>query len=137
MNLATMVDTTLTSFRQDVPDYVGSALIDMSTGMLLDSDTIDDRPRELLDVLAAAATERFQGRTATQVEGLWHERRAEDDPEHLFREIIINSDDFVHVFLRSRTAPDFVAAVVCRSAVNLGMLLAQARQVMRTLDELS
>jgi hypothetical protein len=36
--------------------------------------------------------------------------------------------------MRSKTNPDLVAAVICSRDVNLGMLFAQGRQVMKALD---
>jgi hypothetical protein len=41
----------------------------------------------------------------------------------------------VHLFLRSPSNAEIVAAVVCRRNVNIGMLFAQARQGMRELEE--
>ncbi|GAA1834530.1 hypothetical protein GCM10009836_11000 [Pseudonocardia ailaonensis] len=135
MNLTQVVDTALKSFRHEIPEYVASGIVDMSTGMLLDADTVDEHPREILDVLAAATADLFQGRTVTQVEHMWRERRGlEPGAHHYFQEILVNSDSLIHLFLRSRHSPDIVAAVVCRLEANLGMLLAQARQVMRELD---
>ena len=40
----------------------------------------------------------------------------------------------VHLFMRSKASPDLVAAVICSRDVNLGMLFAQGRQIMRALD---
>ncbi|MFR9801208.1 hypothetical protein ACL02T_02770 [Pseudonocardia sp. RS010] len=137
MNLTQVVDTTLKSFRAEVPEYLASAVVDLSTGMLLDADTVDDHPREILDILAAATADLFRGRTVTQIESLWHERRLALGVEaevHWFQEILTHSDTLAHLFLRSRSSPEIVAAVVCRREVNLGMLFAQARHVMRGLD---
>lgn len=136
MNLAQVVDTTLKSFRHAVPEYVASGIVDMSTGMLLDADTMDEHPHEIFDVLAAATAELFRGRTVTQIEQLWRDRRGleHDAQHHYFQEILANSDNLVHLFVRSRQSPDIVAVVVCRHEVSLGMLFAQARRVMRELD---
>lgn len=59
MNLTHIVNTALKSFRQDVPDYVASGIVDLSTGMLLAIDTVDHHPREILDVVAAATADLF------------------------------------------------------------------------------
>ncbi len=37
----------------------------------------------------------------------------------------------VHLFMRSTSDPDIAAAVICTREVSVGMLFAQARQVMR------
>jgi predicted regulator of Ras-like GTPase activity (Roadblock/LC7/MglB family) len=135
LNLTQVVESTLKSFRHNIPDYLASGVVDMSTGMLLDADTIDDHPRDILDVLAAATADLFRGRTVTQIEELWREQRGVAEQDRYFQEILIYSTNLVHLFIRSRSNQEIVAAVVCRRNVNLGMLFAQARRVMRELDE--
>jgi predicted regulator of Ras-like GTPase activity (Roadblock/LC7/MglB family) len=135
LNLTHVVESTLKSFRHNIPEYLASGVVDMSTGMLLDADTIDDHPRDILDVLAAATADLFRGRTVTQIEELWQEQRGVAEQDRYFQEILIYSTNLVHLFIRSRSNQDIVAGVVCRRNVNLGMLFAQARRVMRELDE--
>ena len=135
MNLTQVVNNALKAFRRDVPEYLASGVVDMSTGMLLDADTLDDHPRDILDMLAAATADLFQGRTVSQVEQMWREQRGVGDEGHYFQEILIYSSNLVHLFMRSPSNGELVAAVVCRRNVNIGMLLAQARQAMRELEE--
>lgn len=135
MNLTHVVESTLKSFRHNIPEYLASGVVDMSTGMLLDADTIDDHPRDILDVLAAATADLFRGRTVTQIEEMWQEQRGVAEQDRYFQEILIYSTNLVHLFIRSRSNQEIVAGVVCRRNVNLGMLFAQARRVMRELDE--
>ncbi|MCC5574647.1 hypothetical protein IMZ11_03215 [Microtetraspora sp. AC03309] len=134
MNLTQIVNNALKAFRHDVPDYIGSGIVDISTGMLLAVDTVDNHPREILDVVAAATTDLFQGRTVVQVEELWKQNRGTSDNRHYFNEILVNSENLVHLFMRSKTNPDIVAVVICSRQVNVGMLFVQARQVMRQLE---
>lgn len=134
MNLTHVVSTAMKSFRQNVPDYVGAGVVDISTGMLLAVDTVDNHPREILDVVAAATADLFQGRTVVQIEELWKQNRGTSDNRRYFHEILINSEHLVHLFMRSRTNPDIVAVVICTLHVNVGMLFAQARAVMRELE---
>ncbi len=135
MNLSQVVNNALKAFRRDVPEYLASGVVDMSTGMLLDADTVDDHPRDILEMLAAATADLFQGRTVTQIEQMWREQRGMPDEGHYFQEILIYSNNLVHLFMRSATNPELVAALVCRRNVNIGMLFAQARQSMRELEE--
>ena len=136
MNLTQVVNNALKAFRRDVPEYLAAGVVDLSTGMLLDADTLDDHPRDILDMLAAACADMFQGRTVTQVEQMWREQRGiVDEGGHYFQEILIYSSNLVHLFMRSPSNPELVAAVVCRRNVNIGMLFAQARQAMRELEE--
>lgn len=134
MNLTQVVNNALKSFRTDIPDYVGSGIVDISTGMLLAIDTVDHHPREIIDVVAAATADLFQGRTIMHIEELWKQNRGVTDGGHYFHEILVNSENLVHLFLRSKANPDIVATIICTRQVNVGMLFAQARRVMRDLD---
>lgn len=133
MNLTQMVDTTLKSFRQDIPEYVGSGVIDLSTGMLLGYDTLDEQPREILDVMGAAIADLFAGRTISQIESMWRHHHQAADGRRSLQEVLIRSAGLVLLLLHS-PHDDIVTAVVCRRDVNIGMLLAQARHVMREFD---
>jgi hypothetical protein len=125
---------TVKDFRQNVPECVAAGIVDMSTGMLLAVDTLDTHPSEVLDLLAAATFDIFQGRNVVMIEDIFNKRRGIDSHEHYFQEILINSANLVHLFIRSRSTDEMVAAIVCRRSVNLGMLFSQARLVMRRLD---
>src|SRR5690349_22833164 len=81
VNQAQTISNTIKQFRENVPDYVASGFVDLSTGMLLDVDTVANHPREILDVVAAV--------------------------------------------------------VICTREVSVGMLFAQARQVMREYEAAS
>lgn len=134
MNLTQIVSNALKAFRRDVPDYIGAGVVDISTGMLLAVDTVDNHPREILDVVAAATADLFQGRMVVQIEDLWKQHRGVSDNRRYFNEILVNSENLVHLFMRSKTNPDIVAVVICSRGVNVGMLSAQARRVMAELD---
>ncbi len=134
MNLTHVVNSALKMFRQNVPEYVGAGIVDISTGMLLAVDTVDNHPREILDVVAAATADLFQGRTILQIEDMWRQTRGNSDNRRYFHEILVNSENLVHLFMRSKTNPDIVATVICTRHVNVGMLFAQARAVMRELE---
>ena len=56
------------------------------------------------------------------------------DGGNYFKEILVNSDNLVHLFMRSTSNPDVAAVIICRRNVSIGMLFAQARQVMRDFD---
>jgi hypothetical protein len=134
VNQAQIISNTIKQFRENVPDYVGCGFVDLSTGMLLDVDTVEAHPREILDVVAAATAHLFEGRNVVQIEGLWKQYRGQTEGGHYFKEILVNSDHLVHLFMRSTSDPDIVAAVICTREVRVGMLFAQVRQVMREYD---
>lgn len=119
------------TLRSNAPDCVAAGVVDMSTGMLLSYETVDNHPPEVLDLLAGATLDLFQGRTVVMIEDIFKERRGVTDDTHYFQEILVNSDNLTHLFVRMNEQQDVVAVVVCRKSVNVGMLLAQARRVVR------
>ncbi|HKT04999.1 MAG TPA: hypothetical protein VJT31_36250 [Rugosimonospora sp.] len=129
-----IVTDAVKDFRGSVPDCVAAGIVDMSTGMLLAVDTVDNHPNEVLDLLAAATFDIFQGRNVVMIEDIFKERRGVNGGGHYFQEILVNSQNLVHLFMRSAANAEIVAAVICRRTVNIGMLFAQARLVMRRLD---
>ncbi|MES5816741.1 hypothetical protein [Streptomyces sp. RG80] len=119
------------SLRTDAPDCVASGVVDMSTGMLLSYETVENHPPEVLDLLAGATLDLFQGRTVVMIEDVFKERRGNSSDNHFFQEILVNSENLTHLFVRLTEQQDVVAVVVCRKSVNVGMLFAQVRRVVR------
>ena len=46
----------------------------------------------------------------------------------------MNSENLIHVFLRGKINPEYVAVFVCRKTANLGMALTKARLAMPALE---
>ncbi|GAB2509362.1 hypothetical protein [Nocardia heshunensis] len=130
------VATLVKVLRSEVPDCVAAGAIDMSTGMLLAVETVDNHPQEVLDLLAAATLELFQGRNVVMIENIWKERRGIRLERHYFQEILVNSDNLTHLFCRTESREDVVIVVVCRKTVNVGMLFAQTRRVLKDVGRL-
>ncbi|MET8629802.1 hypothetical protein ABZW30_39795 [Kitasatospora sp. NPDC004669] len=129
--MAERVATLVKTLRAEVPDCVAAGVIDMSTGMLLSVETVESHPPEVLDMLAAATLDLFQGRNVVMIEGIFKERRGVVSDRHYFQEILVNSDNLAHLFLRIDSTDEVVAVVVCRKTANVGMLFAQARRVLK------
>ncbi|MBP0450801.1 hypothetical protein J5Y04_14780 [Kitasatospora sp. RG8] len=129
--MAERIASLVKTLRAEVPDCVAAGVIDMSTGMLLSVETVDSHPPEVLDMLAAATLDLFQGRNVVMIEGIFKERRGVVSDRHYFQEILVNSDNLAHLFLRIDSTDEIVAVVVCRKTVNVGMLFAQARRVLK------
>ncbi|MBO2453610.1 hypothetical protein J4573_41425 [Actinomadura barringtoniae] len=119
------------TLQADVPDCVAAGVVDMSTGMLLAYETVESHPPEVMDLLAGATLDLFQGRTVVMIEDVFKERRGLDSDQHYFQEVLVNSDNVTHLFLRMNSREDVVAVIVCRKSVNVGMLFAQARRVVK------
>lgn len=125
------VNSVMKRMRQEVPECLASGVVDMATGMLLTYETTDSHPSEVLDLLAGATLELFQGRTVTMIEDVFKERRGVTSMEHYFQEILVNSSNLTHLFIRNNVAEDLVVVVVCPKSANIGMLFAAARRVIK------
>ena len=55
------------NIQRSVPECVACGVIDMNTGMLLSVRTVDSHPQEVLDMLAAATGDLFQGENVTTI----------------------------------------------------------------------
>ena len=125
------LDNALTKAQQTVPECVAAGYVDMSTGMLLGAKTVDSHPQEVLDLVAAATADLFQGQSVTAIEKLFRKSRGQtEDGRHYFKDIIVFSDNLLHVFLRSKKKADQVLVFVCRGSANIGMVLAKSRSIL-------
>lgn len=119
-----------------IPECVAAGYVDLTTGMLLDIRTVDSHPNEVMELLAAATADLFQGSNVVAIENLFKRARGlpENDGHHYFQEMIVNSDNLVHLFLRAKSNPEHVACFVCRKSANLGMALTKARSSMPAVE---
>jgi hypothetical protein len=103
----------------------------MKSGMLLGVRTVDSHPSEVLDLVAAATGDLFQGSNVTAIEKMFKKARGvKDDGHHFFQEIVVMSDNLIHVFQRCKRNEDLVLVTVCRLSANLGMVLTKARMAL-------
>lgn len=118
-----------------IPECLAAGYVDLSSGMILSIKTVDSHPSEVFDLLAAATADLFQGPNVVAIEQVF--KRARGVPEnvdhHYFQEIIVNSDNLIHVFLRGKRQRQ-VACFVCRKGANLGMVLTKARLAMPEIE---
>lgn len=111
-----------------IPGCVASGYVDMTTGMLLAVKTIDSHPTEVLDLVSAATADLFQGTNVVAIEKMFKRTRGlADDGHHYFQEMLIFSDNLLHIFMRCRKNTDHVVVYVCRKSANVGMALTKAR----------
>ncbi|MGE0326598.1 MAG: hypothetical protein AB7K71_14180 [Polyangiaceae bacterium] len=129
------LDDALNKVRSTVPECVAVGFVDMKTGMLLSVKTVDSHPQEVLDLVAAATGELFQGQNVSAIESTFKRMRGvRDDGHHYFQEIIILSDNLLHVFQRCKRNEDMVLVVVCRISANLGMVLTKSRSQLEAVE---
>ena len=129
--MANKLDAALQKAIATVPECVAAGYVDLSSGMLLGVKTVDSHPREVLELLAAATSDMFQGANVVTIEKLFKKARGlKDDGHHYFNEMIVNSDNLIHVFVRGKTNEEHVVAFVCRKTANMGMVLTKVRSAL-------
>ena len=125
------LDIALSKAQQALPECVAAGFVDMSTGMLLAVKTVDSHPQEVLDLVAAATADIFQGQSVTAIEKLFRKSRGQaEDGHHYFKEMLVFSDNLLHLFLRSKKRSDQALVFVCRASANVGMVLTKGRQAL-------
>lgn len=133
------LDNTLGEVVRGVPDCVAAGFVDMSTGMILGIKTVDSHPQEVIDVLAAATGDLFQGSNVVTIERLFKKMRgvAENDDTHYFNEFIALSQNLIHVFVRGKKDKNTSLVTVCRAGANLGMVLSKTRSMLAEVEKAS
>lgn len=129
------LDNALQQAITTIPECVAGGYVDLSSGMLLGIKTVDSHPQEVLELLAAATADLFQGSNVVTIENMFKKSRGVPmDNYHYFQEMIVNSDNLIHVFIRGKSNQDHVATFVCRKSANLGMVLTKARGSMPAIE---
>lgn len=129
------LETALGKAIRELPECVAGGYVDITTGMLLAIKTVDSHPREVLDLVAAATADLFQGSNVVAIERMFKKARGiKDENQHYFQEMIIFSDNLLHVFIRGKKNHDHIAVFVARRSANIGMLLAKSRMVLPALE---
>lgn len=125
------LDKALADAVGSIPECLAGGYVDLTTGMLLGIKTVDSHPDEVMEILAAATADLFQGTNVVTIENLFKKARGlAQDGHHYFQEMVINSDNLIHIFMRGKSNEEHVACFVCRRSANLGMALTKARQSM-------
>jgi len=127
MGSITELNAAISKAIADVPECLAAGYVDVDSGLLLAIKTVDSHPSSVIDMLAAATSDLFQGQNVLAVEQNFKKARGVDSDEHYFQEIIVNSKNLLHVFLRGAKHPGYVLCFVCRKSVNIGMALTKSR----------
>jgi hypothetical protein len=128
------LDAALQTAIATVPECLAAGYIDLTSGMLLGIRSVDSQPTEVVELLAAATADLFQGTNVRTIESIFKKARGlQDDGHHYFQEFLINSDNLIHVFIRGKNE-EHVTCFVCRKSANMGMVLTKARSAVPTLE---
>lgn len=129
------LEASLNKAIREVPECVAAGYVDMTTGMLLAVKTVDSHPREVLDLVAAATADLFQGSNVVAIERMFKKSRGvKDDGHHYFQELLVMSDNLLHIFMRGKKNNEHAAVFVCRKNANLGMAIAKARMALESIE---
>lgn len=125
-------ESIVSSALADVPKCVAAGVVDMETGMLLGVKTTDSHPQSVLDMVAAGTHELFEGDTTMNIEKAFRKVRGDEDGDHYFQEIFVNSRNLIHVFSRMACSQTIILVTVCRADANLGQVIVKTRNIARS-----
>jgi hypothetical protein len=128
------LNATISKAITTIPECLAAGYVDVASGMLLSIKTVDSHPSEVIDLLAAATADLFQGSNVVSIENIFKKARGVDNFKHYFQEMVIYSDNLLHVFLRGKKYQDHVAVFVCRNTVNMGMAFTKARAALPLIE---
>lgn len=129
------LDSALSKAQNSIPECVAAGYVDMSTGMLLGVKTVDSHPQQVLDLVAAATADLFQGSNVVAIEKMFRKSRGQaEDGRHYFKEIVVFSENLIHVFLRGTKHQGQAAVIVCRGSANIGMVLTKSRMAIGDIE---
>lgn len=134
MSTTSNLDAAVIQSIATIPECIAAGYIDVGSGFLLSIKTVDSHPREVVDLVAAATSDLFQGPNVATVEAIWKRARGVESARHYFQEFIVNSDNNIHVFIRGKKYQDYVGVFVCRNTANIGMVLAKSRMAMPLIE---
>jgi hypothetical protein len=117
------LDQALDDITTNVPECLATGWIDPSTGTLVEVNPVDDQPQDVLDLIAASTAEILQGANAIAIEELFNQTRDVSQ----FREIVVLTHNFIHVFARDATGDGDILVIVARITANLGAVISRTR----------
>jgi hypothetical protein len=127
------LDNALADILNNVPDCVATGWVDIRSGMLLEVHTTGS-PDDGRDLVTDATSQVFRGPMVTAIEDMFQRALSETTTDHYFREIVVMSNDLIHMFARCKRNTDHVLVVVTRISTNLGALITRTRAALAALD---
>lgn len=128
------LDKVLRESMATVPGCLAAGCVNMNLGMLLALHTLENHPREIFDLFAGATTELFQGGYTMEIENVWRKLRNQSSGNHYFKEIIVMSDNNIHVFLRGKTNQELAIVYITPNTENIGMVLSRSRLTVEKIE---
>lgn len=120
---------------QAIDQCVAIGVVDLMNGKLIAINTTSSHPTRVLDMVSAATMDLFAGKNILEIEKTFKQRRKSKTSRHYFQEIIVNSDNLIHFFLRDQANQNQVGVFVCSNKVVMGMALNQVRHIMPAITD--
>ena len=133
--MANQLENAISKAISGIPECLACGYVDIGSGLLLGIRTVDSHPSSVLDLVAAATADLFQGPNVSAIEALFKKARGVENDRHYFQEIIVNSDNLIHIFIRGKKYSDYVVVFVCRNTASIGMALAKSRLALPLIEE--
>lgn len=125
------VESIIQRCMKDIPKTVAAGVVDMETGILLGIKTVDSHPQAVIDILAPATRDLFEGDNVETIENLFKKARGVTDDVHYFHEMLVMSSNLIHFFSRLSSNDRIVVVACCSIDANMGMVLAKGRDIAR------
>lgn len=124
----------VTKALSDIPKCVAAGVVDLETGILLEVNTRDSHPQEVIDILAPATKDLYEGDNVIAIENLFKKARGVKSDEHYFQEMLVMSENLIHFFGRLKSNERVVMTAVSTNDANIGMVLAKGRAIVQNED---
>ena len=97
------LESTFTKTIPTIPECVAAGYVDIESGMLLAVKTVDSHPAEVLNLVAAATADLFQGPNVSMIERMFNKSRGiPEHVHHYLQEFIVNRDNLLHTLVRGK-----------------------------------
>jgi hypothetical protein len=86
-------------------------------------------------MVSAATADLFQGSNVVAIENMFKRSRGiKNDNTHYFQEVVVFSDNLLHMFMRCKRNVEHVVVFVTRKSANVGMVIAKSRMVLSSIE---
>ena len=121
------LDTVLENFQRNVPGCIAAGVVDL--------DAPGRDPRAYSDLSAATAGALFRGEDVVVIEQMFGRMRGlQSDGRRPIQEIVIFSENLLHLFQRCRRNPNMILTTTCFKEASLGVVMVKSRDMLDVVD---
>src|SRR5262245_48324013 len=119
---------TLQASLESVPDGIAVGYLDLTTGSLISLASKNEKPQEILNVIASAATELFEAPLFKVLDKIWSDSFAKRDlDDNAFGEILLLGNEYTTLLKRCEKHANHAVIYVTKKNTPPGVLLMQVR----------